>query len=249
MIEANAVGYTNYADNVVYRFCSQARKSGIDIFRVFDSLNYMENLKLGVDAALKAGGFVEGAISYTGDVADPTKSKYSLDYYRELARKLVDTGVHSLAIKDMAGLLTPQASTLLVGALRADHPNIPIHVHTHDTAGCGVASMLAAANAGADIVDAAIDAMSGLTSQPSLGALVANFRGTNLDTGIDLENLGPLNSYWEDVRALYAPFESGQLSGSSDVYYHEIPGGCVRKVLDLMLVANVEWHFSYDRAF
>jgi pyruvate carboxylase len=222
---ANAVGYTNYADNVVYRFCRQARTSGIDVFRVFDSLNYLENLQLGVDAAGAAGGFVEGAMSYTGNVADPTKSKYSLDYYLELARKLVDMGVHSLAIKDMAGLLTPQATTLLVSALRAEHPDIPIHVHSHDTAGNGVASMLAAAHAGADVVDAAIDAMSGLTSQPSLGALVANVRGSDLDTGIDFAHLATLNSYWEDVRALYAPFESGQLSGSSDVYNHEIPGG------------------------
>lgn len=210
---------------MVHRFCKQAHKSGVDIFRVFDSLNYIDNLKLGVDAAGEAGGFVEGTMSYTGDVADPTKGKYSLEYYMNLADKLVDMGVHSLAIKDMAGLLTPKASELLVGALREAHPNTPIHVHTHDTAGSGVASMLAAAQAGADIVDASFDALSGMTSQPSLGALVANLRGTDLDTGIDLSTLPPLNSYWEDVRGLYAPFESGQLSGSSDVYYHEIPGG------------------------
>ena len=141
---ANAVGYTNYPDNVVYKFCDQARKSGIDVFRVFDSLNYLENLQLGVDAAGKAGGFVEGTMSYTGDVADPTKGKYSLDYYLELASKLNDMGVHSLAIKDMAGLLTPKAASMLVGALRKEHPDLPIHVHTHDTAGNGVASMLAA---------------------------------------------------------------------------------------------------------
>jgi pyruvate carboxylase len=158
---ANAVGYTNYADNVVYKFCKQAHQSGIDIFRVFDSLNYLENLKLGVDAAGAAGGFVEGAISYTGDVSDPTKGKYSLDYYMDLSRKLVDLGIHSLAIKDMAGLLTPKAASLLVGSLRKEHPDLPIHVHTHDTAGTGVASMIAAAHAGADVVDAAIDAMSG----------------------------------------------------------------------------------------
>ena len=222
---ANAVGYTNYADNVVHRFCKQAKESGIDIFRVFDSLNYVDNLKLGVDAAHAAGGFVEGAMSYTGDVVDPSRGRYTLDYYLTLAQQLVDMGVHSLAIKDMAGLLTPQAATLLVGALRAQHPSTPIHVHTHDTAGSGVASMIAAAQAGADVVDAAIDAMSGMTSQPSLGALVANLKGTDLDTGILLSELPPLNAYWEDVRSLYLPFESGQLSGSSDVYYHEIPGG------------------------
>lgn len=222
---ANAVGYTNYPDNVVYKFCDQAKKSGIDIFRVFDSLNYMENLKLGVDAVHKAGGFVEGTMSYTGDVADPTRGKYNLEYYLKLAQELVNEGVHSLAVKDMAGLLTPRATKMLVSALRAQHPDTPIHVHTHDTAGSGVASMLAAADAGADIVDAAIDAMSGLTSQPSLGAISANLRGTELDTGLDPAMVGPLNTYWENVRSLYAPFESGQLSGSSDVYQNEIPGG------------------------
>ena len=191
---ANAVGYTNYADNVVYRFCDQAHKSGIDVFRVFDSLNYLENLKLGVDAAGNAGGFVEGAMSYTGDVADPTKGKYNLEYYMKLGRELVDMGVHSLAIKDMAGLLTPKAATMLVGALRAEFPDTPIHVHTHDTAGSGVASMLAAAEAGADVVDAAIDAMSGMTSQPSLGAISASLRGTDLDTGVDPKHLAPLNN-------------------------------------------------------
>jgi len=222
---ANAVGYTSYPDNVVYKFCEQAVKSGIDIFRVFDSLNYVDNLKLGVDAVLAAGGFVEGTMSYTGDVGDPTRTKYSLDYYLDLAQQLVDMGVHALAIKDMAGLLTPRAVTLLVTALREQHPDVPIHVHTHDTAGLGVSAMQAAAVAGADVVDVAIDAMSGLTSQPSMGAIIANERGTELDTGLNAAALAPLNTYWENIRALYAPFESGQLSGSSDVYVHEIPGG------------------------
>lgn len=222
---ANAVGYTNYPDNVVYEFCKKAHESGIDIFRVFDSLNYVENMELGIKAAAASGGFVEAAMSYTGDVADETKGKYNLDYYLDLAQKLVDLGAHSLAIKDMAGLLTPRASTMLVSALRKAHPDTPIHVHTHDTAGAGVASMLAAAEAGADIVDASIDGMSGLTAQPSLGAIVANVRGTDKDTGIDIGEIAPLNTYWEEVRQLYSPFESGQLSGSSDVYVHEIPGG------------------------
>jgi len=222
---ANAVGYTNYPDNVVHKFCDEAHKAGIDIFRVFDSLNYIDNLKLGVDAALASGAFVEGTMSYTGDVSDPSRGKYSLDYYLKLAGELVEMGVHSLAIKDMAGLLTPRASSLLVGALRKEHPNVPIHVHTHDTAGSGVASMIAAAEAGADVVDAAIDGMSGMTSQPSLGSIVSALRGTELDTGIDMSKVSVLNTYWENVRQLYAPFESGQLSGSSDVYAHEIPGG------------------------
>eukprot|EP00592_Proboscia_alata_P005794 CAMPEP_0194373550 /NCGR_PEP_ID=MMETSP0174-20130528/22030_1 /TAXON_ID=216777 /ORGANISM="Proboscia alata, Strain PI-D3" /LENGTH=1242 /DNA_ID=CAMNT_0039152713 /DNA_START=126 /DNA_END=3854 /DNA_ORIENTATION=+ len=222
---ANAVGYTSYPDNVVHKFCKQAHSSGIDIFRVFDSLNYLENLKLGVDAAGSAGGFVEGTLCYTGDVTDPSRGKYSLEYYLELSQKLVDMGVHSLAIKDMAGLLNPRAAKLLVSSLRAAHPNTPIHVHTHDTSGSGVASMLAAAEAGADIVDAAMDAMSGLTSQPSLGAIAANMRNTPLETGMDMGKLAPLNTYWENVRSLYLPFESGQLSGNSDVVQHEIPGG------------------------
>eukprot|EP00986_Skeletonema_menzelii_P012247 scaffold6677_cov155-Skeletonema_menzelii.AAC.16 len=222
---ANAVGYTNYPDNVVHKFCKQAHASGIDIFRVFDSLNYLDNLKLGVDAAGAAGGFVEGAMSYTGNVADPTKGKYNLEYYMKLADELVDMGVHSLAIKDMAGLLTPAAAKQLVGALREQHPNTPIHVHTHDTPGTGVASMIAAAEAGADVVDVAIDAMSGMTSQPSMGAMVSMLAGTEADTGIDKSLVAGLNTYWENVRNVYLPFESGQLSGSSDVYEHEIPGG------------------------
>ncbi|KAL3789965.1 hypothetical protein ACHAWO_002019 [Cyclotella atomus] len=222
---ANAVGYTTYPDNVVYKFCQQAKDSGIDIFRVFDSLNYVENLKLGVEAAGAAGGFVEGTMSYTGNIADPSKGKYNLEYYQKLADDLVGMGVHSLAVKDMAGLLTPAATKLLVGALREQHPDVPIHVHTHDTPGVGVASMLAAAEAGADVVDVAIDAMSGLTSQPSMGALVSMLSGTDKDTGVDKKLIQPLNTYWENVRSLYLPFESGQLSGASDVYDHEIPGG------------------------
>eukprot|EP00308_Calcidiscus_leptoporus_P024260 CAMPEP_0119373062 /NCGR_PEP_ID=MMETSP1334-20130426/23605_1 /TAXON_ID=127549 /ORGANISM="Calcidiscus leptoporus, Strain RCC1130" /LENGTH=1251 /DNA_ID=CAMNT_0007390719 /DNA_START=133 /DNA_END=3888 /DNA_ORIENTATION=+ len=222
---ANAVGYTNYPDNLVHAFCKQAKESGIDIFRVFDSLNYLDNLKLGVEAAGGAGGFVEGAICYTGDVADPKRGKYTLDYYLEYARELAALGVHSIAIKDMAGLLTPRAARMLIGGIRAELPSMPIHVHTHDTSGGSIASMLAAAEAGADIVDAAIDGMSGLTSQPSLGALIAALRDSELDTGYELGKLEPLNNYWERARRLYLPFESGQLSGSSDVYQHEIPGG------------------------
>ncbi|KAJ2951662.1 hypothetical protein O0L34_g13821 [Tuta absoluta] len=180
---ANAVGYTNYPDNVVYKFCEMAVKTGMDIFRVFDSLNYLPNLILGMDAAGKAGGVVEAAISYTGDVSDPNKKKYDLKYYTNLADELVKAGTHVLCIKDMAGLLKPQAAKLLITAIRDKHPDIPIHVHTHDTSGAGVASMLACADAGADVVDVAVDSMSGLTSQPSMGALVASLQGTPLHTG------------------------------------------------------------------
>ena len=198
---------------------------GVDIFRVFDSLNYIENMKMGVDAAGAAGGFVEGAICYTGDVADPSKTKYDLEYFVNYANELAALGVHSIAIKDMAGLLTPQAAELLVGAIRKELPDMPIHIHSHDTAGASVATMVAAAKAGADIVDVAIDSMSGLTSQPSMGAVAAALKGTDLETSLDLQQLSGLNAYWDSVRGMYLPFESGQLAGSSDVYAHEIPGG------------------------
>ena len=221
---ANAVGYTSYPDNAVFKFCEVAQKKGMDVFRVFDSLNYLENMRLGIDAVGAAGGIIEAAVCYTGDVSgkDP---RYSLDYYVGFARQLVGLGAHVIAIKDMAGLLKPEAAALLVGALRKEFPDVPIHVHTHDTAGTGVASMLAAARAGADAVDVAMDAMSGMTSQPSMGAVVGSLRGTPLDTGVDFQQMTAINDYWEDTRALYAPFESGQKSGSADVYEHEMPGG------------------------
>ncbi|XP_022834355.1 pyruvate carboxylase, mitochondrial isoform X2 [Spodoptera litura] len=224
---ANAVGYTNYPDNVVYKFCDMAVKNGMDIFRVFDSLNYLPNLILGMDAAGKAGGVVEAAISYTGDVSDPNKKKYDLKYYLNLADELVKAGTHVLAIKDMAGLLKPQAAKLLIGAIRDKHPDVPIHVHTHDTSGAGVAAMLACAAAGADVVDVAVDSMSGLTSQPSMGALVASLQGTKLDTNIALQTVSEYSAYWEQARTLYGPFEATATmkSGNADVYLNEIPGG------------------------
>ncbi|XP_047534289.1 pyruvate carboxylase, mitochondrial isoform X1 [Vanessa atalanta] len=224
---ANAVGYTNYPDNVVFEFCDMAVKAGMDIFRVFDSLNYLPNLILGMEAAGKAGGVVEAAISYTGDVSDPSKKKYDLKYYLNLADELVKAGTHVLGIKDMAGLLKPQAAEMLISAIRAAHPAVPIHVHTHDTSGAGVAAMLACARAGADVVDAAVDSMSGLTSQPSMGALVASLQGTPLDTGIPLQTVSEYSAYWEQARTLYGPFEctATMKSGNADVYLNEIPGG------------------------
>lgn len=222
---ANAVGYTSYPDNVVYEFCNLAKLHGMDVFRIFDSVNYIENMRLGIDAVGQAGGIIEAAIGYTGDVSHPKRGMYDLDYYLKFAQELVDSGIHVLAIKDMAGLLKPAAATKLIGALREAHPNLPIHVHTHDTAGTGVASMLAAAHAGADAVDAAMDAMSGTTSQPSMGAIVASTAGTELDTGLELSEVAAVNEYWEECRGLYAPFESGQKTGSADVYIHEMPGG------------------------
>lgn len=224
---ANGVGYKNYPDNAVFEFCKLAQKSGMDIFRVFDALNYLPNLQLGIDAVGEAGGVVEAAICYTGDVADPTKTKYSIDYYMNLVAELVKCGTHILCIKDMAGLLKPQAANILIGSLRAQYPKLPIHVHTHDTAMAGVASMLACAEAGADVVDCAVDSMSGMTSQPSMGALVASLQGTEYDTGISLDSVSQYSSYWEQTRCLYAPFEctTTMKSGNSDVYENEIPGG------------------------
>uniref|UniRef100_A0A2K5DY51 Pyruvate carboxylase n=1 Tax=Aotus nancymaae TaxID=37293 RepID=A0A2K5DY51_AOTNA len=224
---ANAVGYTNYPDNVVFKFCEVAKENGMDVFRVFDSLNYLPNMLLGMEAAGSAGGVVEAAISYTGDVADPSRTKYSLQYYMGLAEELVRAGTHILCIKDMAGLLKPAACTMLVSSLRDRFPDLPLHIHTHDTSGAGVAAMLACAQAGADVVDVAADSMSGMTSQPSMGALVACTRGTPLDTEVPLERVFDYSEYWEGARGLYAAFDctATMKSGNSDVYENEIPGG------------------------
>ena len=224
---ANAVGYTSYPDNVVFKFCEEAKNAGMDIFRVFDSLNYLPNILIGMEAAGAAGGIVEGAISYTGDVSDPKRTKYNLDYYLKLSDEIVKAGTHVLCIKDMAGLMKPRAAKLLVTALRDRHPDVPIHIHTHDTAGAGVASMLACAEAGADVVDVAVDSMSGMTSQPSMGALVAALQGSELDTKLTLQDVSRYSAYWEQTRTLYAPFECTvtMKSGNADVYDNEIPGG------------------------
>lgn len=224
---ANAVGYTNYPDNVVFKFCELAVQSGMDIFRIFDSLNYVPNIVVGMEAAGKAGGVVEAAISYTGDVSDPSKTKYNLKYYMDLTDDLVKAGTHILGIKDMAGLLKPRAAKLLISAIRDKYPDLPIHVHTHDTAGAGVAAMLAAAEAGADVIDCAVDSMSGMTSQPSMGAIVASLERTNLDTGVDLDAVSAYSAYWEQTRNLYGPFECTvtMKSGNADIYKNEIPGG------------------------
>ncbi|KAL8283201.1 hypothetical protein RQP46_005979 [Phenoliferia psychrophenolica] len=223
---ANAVGYTSYPDNSIYEFSARAVENGLDIFRVFDSLNYIENMRLGIDAAMKAGGVVEAAICYTGDLANTKKkSKYTLEYYLNFAQELVDCGIHVLAIKDMAGILKPEAATILVGALRKKFPDMPIHVHSHDTAGISAASMLACAAAGADVVDVAIDSMSGMTSQPSMGAVCSALEQTHLGTGISHENIQALNSYWSSIRTLYQCFDANVKSSDSGVFDHEMPGG------------------------
>jgi len=221
---SNAVGYTNYPDNVVRFFVAQAAEAGVDLFRVFDSLNWVENMRVAMDAVLESGAICEAAICYTGDILDPAKSKYDLGYYVGLARELEAAGAHVLGIKDMAGLCKPEAARRLVLALR-EEVGIPIHFHTHDTSGASAASVLAAAAAGVDAVDAAMDPLSGLTSQPNLGAIVEALRHTERDTGLAREPLDDAASYWEVVRAYYAGFESDIRAGASEVYEHEMPGG------------------------
>jgi pyruvate carboxylase len=221
---ANAVGYTNYPDNVVKYFVRQAATSGIDLFRVFDSLNWVENMRVAMDAVREANKLCEAAICYTGNLSDPRQTKYDLKYYLKLARELKSAGAHILGIKDMAGLCQPRAAYTLVKALK-DEIGLPVHFHTHDTSGIAAASVLAAIDAGADAVDGAMDAMSGLTSQPNLGSIVEALRHSERDTGINVENLRVLSGYWEQVRHGYAAFESDLRSGASEVYLHGMPGG------------------------
>jgi len=221
---ANAVGYTNYPDNLVREFVKQAAETGIDVFRIFDSLNWLPNMELSIEEALKCGKVVEGYICYTGDLSDPKQTKYDLRYYVNMAKELERRGVHILGIKDMAGLLKPYAAHELVTALK-NEVGLPIHLHTHDTTGNGVATLLKAAEAGVDIVDVAISSVSSLTSQPSMNAVVAALAGTPRDTGLCDQELQPLVEYWSGVRAMYAPFESDMTYPTTDVYYHQIPGG------------------------
>jgi pyruvate carboxylase len=221
---ANAVGYTNYPDNVVRFFIRQAAAAGIDVFRVFDSLNWIENMRVTMDAVLESGRLCEAAICYSGNLCDPRERKYTLDYYLKLARELQAAGAHVLGIKDMAGLCLPEAARQLVGALKREI-GLPVHFHTHDTSGIAAASVLAAVAAGADAVDGAIDSMSGLTSQPNLGSIVEALRYGPRDPGIDAASLRRIASYWEQVRYSYRAFESDIRSGTSDVYVHGMPGG------------------------
>jgi pyruvate carboxylase len=221
---SNAVGYTAYPDNVVREFIAEAARQGIDIFRIFDSLNWLPNMKVAMDAVRKSGGVCEAAICYTGDILDPQRQKYSLDYYVRMAKELERMGAHILAIKDMAGLLRPYAAEKLVKALR-DAVGLPIHFHTHDTSGINAASILKASDAGVHVADAAISSMSGATSQPNLNSIVAALAHTRRDTGLDLEALDQCADYWETVRTYYAPFDSGPKTGSAQVYLHEMPGG------------------------
>ncbi len=221
---SNAVGYTNYPDNVVQKFVEEAADSGVDIFRVFDSLNWTTGMKVAMDAVRKSGKICEAAICYTGDITDPKRDKYPLEYYVNMAKELEKMGAHILAIKDMAGLLKPMAAYKLVKALK-DNIGIPIHLHTHDTSSNGSAMLLKASEAGVDIVDAALSSLSGLTAQPNLNALVATLESTERDPLVNAPGLQKLANYWETVRDYYSPFESGLKSGTAEVYHHEIPGG------------------------
>lgn len=221
---ANAVGYTNYPDNVIQSFVKASAENGIDVFRIFDSLNWLPGMQTAIDAVRQTGKIAEAAICYTGDILDPTKTKYTLAYYVDLAKELEKAGAHILAIKDMAGLLKPYAAYELVRALKQEI-GIPIHLHTHDTSGNGAAMLLKAIEAGVDIVDACVSSMSGLTSQPSLNGLIASLAHTERDTQLSLESFNKLSDYWEDVRPYYQGFESGMKASNTEVYVHEMPGG------------------------
>ena len=221
---SNGVGYTNYPDNVVQEFVRQAAITGVDVFRVFDSLNWVENMRVAMDAVIDNNKVCEGTICYTGDIHDPDRAKYDLKYYIAMGKELRDAGAHVLGLKDMAGLLKPAAARILIRSLK-EEVGLPIHFHTHDTAGVAIASILAASEAGVDAVDCAMDALSGNTSQATLGSVVEALRHTDRDTGLDIKSIRELSQYWEAVRGQYAAFESGLQAPASEVYLHEMPGG------------------------
>ena len=221
---ANAVGYTNYPDNLIRAFIKEACIGGIDVFRIFDSLNWIPGMEVAMDEVLKQGKLCEATICYTGDILDPKRDKYTLEYYVNMAKELEKRGAHLLCIKDMSGLLKPYAAKKLVSTLKQEI-GIPIHLHTHDTSGNQVAAYLMAAEAGVDIVDCAIDSMSSMTSQPSMNAVVTALQGQERDTGLDPEKLQKLSDYWADVRLRYSKFEAGIKNPSTDIYRYEMPGG------------------------
>ncbi|MGB3317233.1 MAG: pyruvate carboxylase, partial [Albidovulum sp.] len=221
---SNGVGYTNYPDNVVQEFVRQAATTGIDVFRVFDSLNWVENMRVAMDAVVENGKICEGTICYTGDILNPDRAKYSLNYYVNMGKELKAAGAHVLGLKDMAGLLKPASARVLFKALK-EEVGLPIHFHTHDTSGIAGATILAAADAGVSAVDAAMDAFSGGTSQPCLGSIVEALAHTERDTGLDMSVIREISNYWEGVRHQYAAFESGLEAPASEVYLHEMPGG------------------------
>ncbi|AGE21555.1 pyruvate carboxylase [Geobacillus zalihae] len=221
---ANAVGYKNYPDNVIREFVDKSAQAGIDVFRIFDSLNWVKGMTVAIDAVRQSGKIAEAAICYTGDILDPNRPKYNLDYYKALAKELEQAGAHILGIKDMAGLLKPQAAYVLISALK-ETVSIPIHLHTHDTSGNGIYTYAKAIEAGVDIVDVAVSSMAGLTSQPSANTLYYALEGTERAPEVDIYGLEQLARYWEDVRKFYQEFESGMNAPHTEVYMHEMPGG------------------------
>ncbi|SDW40619.1 pyruvate carboxylase [Tepidimicrobium xylanilyticum] len=221
---ANGVGYTNYPDNVIREFIKEAANSGIDVFRIFDSLNWLKGMEVAIYEVLKQGKVAEVCICYTGDILDDRRDKYTLEYYIKTAKEIEKTGAHILGIKDMSSLLKPQAAYKLISALK-EEIDIPIHLHTHDTSGNGVATILMAAQAGVDVVDTAFNSMAGLTSQPALNSVVAALEYTERSTGLDLDDLQKISDYWMDIRPIYSQFESELKSGTAEIYKYEIPGG------------------------
>lgn len=221
---ANAVGYKNYPDNVIREFVEKSAQAGIDVFRIFDSLNWVKGMTVAIDAVRQTGKIAEAAVCYTGDILDPSRPKYNLDYYKTIAKELEQAGAHILAIKDMAGLLKPETAYVLISALK-ETVDIPIHLHTHDTSGNGIYMYAKAIEAGVDIVDVAVSSMAGLTSQPSANTLYYALEGTKRAPEINIQGLEQLSRYWEDVRKFYQEFESGMNSPHTEVYMHEMPGG------------------------
>ncbi len=240
---SNGVGYSNYPDNVVRHFLAQAAEAGVDLFRVFDSLNWIENMRVSIDAIREAGKLCEAAICYTGDLSSPAEAKYDLKYYVSLAKELESAGAHILGIKDMGGLCKPEAARILVTALKGE-VGIPIHFHTHDTSGISAASVLAAAEAGVDAADAALDPMSGLTSQPNLGGIVAALAGGPRDPGLDRQALRDAAAYWEAARRNYGAFESDLRAGASSVYEHGMPGGQYTNLREQARALGLERHWQ-----
>lgn len=221
---SNAVGYKNYPDNLIKEFVSASSNAGIDVFRIFDSLNWVEGMRLAIDSVRDSGKIAEAAICYTGDITDPTRKKYDLDYYKNLAKELEASGAHILGIKDMAGLLKPEAAYILISELK-DALDIPIHLHTHDSSGNGIYMYAKAIEAGVDIVDTAVSSMAGLTSQPSANTLFYALQGSKRQPDVSIQSLESLSHYWEDVRHYYRDFESGMVAPNTEVYFHEMPGG------------------------
>ena len=242
---SNAVGYKAYPDNLIEKFIEKSWETGIDVFRIFDSLNWVEGMQHSIRVVReRTGGIAEAAICYTGDVMNEApENRYNLQYYLDMARRLEDEGAHMLAIKDMAGVLKPYAAERLITALK-EAIDIPLHLHTHDTSSMQAATLLKAIDAGVDIVDASISSMSGLTSQPNLNSLIAVMQGHEREQPFNLQSLNQYANYWEDVREMYYPFESGLKAGTAEVYQHEIPGGQYSNLRPQAVALGLEHKFE-----